>query len=205
MDAADGARYHPRRRWPPRWRVPTLPDRGGQSDRGAPASGVQRPADPVVCAPVLGGALEITAVARAPSVHRVEAVAAVALRALDPVGGGFLEGTEEGRPHPAEELAERRGSNELDGLSAGELRVLELSALLASHPSGHVVVCLVVMDRNCSHRAPPVVAGSLGLAAAAACPFAPQAAGSEARGPARKVVMVWRERSDRPFPAAKRS
>jgi hypothetical protein len=65
--------------------------------------------------------------------------------------------------------------------------VLELSALLAGHPSGHVVVCLLVVDRNYSHSAPPLgKSGTVALVGRLGWPvIAPPAEGlSDGRGAA---------------------
>ncbi len=82
---------------------------------------IQRPAEvfPVILAPLLTGP---------------RAVDARALHALQAFVGGLVERCEQDRPDPTQELAECCSLNKLVGLVAGELGVVELSALSRRPP-----------------------------------------------------------------------
>ncbi len=89
--------------------------------------------------PVFGSPLEVCLVIHASPLGRPRAVGACTPRALGPFIGCVLQGGEQHWSLGTQELAERRGPNELDRLVAGRLRVLELFATPACHPSDRVV------------------------------------------------------------------
>jgi len=83
----------------------------------------------VVRVPICSGPLEVFPVVVAPLLTGPCAVDARALDALNPVVGSVVKSCEQDRPDPTQELAERSGLNDLDGLIAGEFRVVEVPAL----------------------------------------------------------------------------